>query len=122
LISFDKYIIIQSVGAGDEMNLQINLIKKLVNDNSVKWSGHVLKRMLQRQIATDDVINCIMSGEIIESYPDDYPFPSCLIFGYTINNKILHVVVGNDNKVAYIITAYYPDNVKFSDDLKTRRL
>jgi hypothetical protein len=89
LISFGKYIIIQSVGVGDEMNLQINLIKKLVNDNSVKWSGHVLKRMLQRQITTDDVISCIMSGEIIESYPDDYPFPSCLIFGYTINNKIL---------------------------------
>ena len=103
------------------MNLEIDMIQNLVKNDLIKWSGHVLKRMLQRQITTDDIINCILSGEIIENYPNDYPFPNCLIFGYTINNKILHVVVGNNNKVLYIITAYYPDNIKFYDDLKTRR-
>ena len=104
------------------MNLQIDKIQYLVKNDLIKWSSHVLKRMLQRNITTDDVINCILSGEIIENYPDDYPFPSCLIFGYAINNKILHVVIGNDNNmVIYVITAYYPDNIKFNDDLKTRR-
>ena len=119
LILSCKYYIISLVG--DKMNLEIDMIQNLVKNDLIKWSGHVLKRMLQRQITTDDIINCILSGEIIENYPNDYPFPSCLIFGYTINNKILHVVVGNNNKVLYIITAYYPDNIKFYDDLKTRR-
>ncbi|MCM1160972.1 MAG: DUF4258 domain-containing protein [Roseburia sp.] len=63
-----------------------------------------------------------MSGEIIEDYPDDFPHPSCLIFGYTINRKILHTVVGSDSEYLYIITAYYPNTKKFMEDLKTRRI
>ena len=61
------------------------------------------------------------TGEIIEDYPEDYPNPSCLIFGYNVNGRILHIVAGCDNINIYIITAYYPDTKKFEDDLKTRR-
>jgi len=68
-----------------------------------------------------DVINCIMNGEIIEDYPTDYPHPSCLIFGYTLTDKIIHVVAGFDGDYLYIITAYFPNTEKFLDDLKTRR-
>ena len=104
------------------MNLEIDGIQKLCKDKKIVWSLHAAIRMQDRLINRSDVVNCILSGEIIEQYPNDYPFPSCLIFGYAINNKILHVVVGNDNnKVIYMITAYYPDNIKFNDDLKTRR-
>ena len=65
--------------------------------------------------------NGIATGEIIEDYPDDFPNPSCLIFGYNVNGQILHIVAGCDNINIYIITAYYPDTKKFEDDLKTRR-
>ena len=68
-----------------------------------------------------DVKNGIATGEIIEDYPEDYPNPSCLIFGYNVNGRILHIVAGCDNINIYIITAYYPDTKKFEDDLKTRR-
>ena len=61
------------------------------------------------------------SREIIEDYPDDFPHPSCLIFGFTINDKIIHVVAGSDVKYIYIITAYFPNTIKFEKDLKTRR-
>ena len=64
---------------------------------------------------------CVLEGEIIEDYPDDYPHPSCLIFGYTINDKIIHVVAGSDGKYIYIITASFPNTIKFEQDLKTRR-
>ena len=63
----------------------------------------------------------IATGEIIEDYPEDYPNPSCLIFGYNVNGRILHIVAGCDNINIYIITAYYPDTKKFENDLKTRR-
>ena len=58
---------------------------------------------------------------MIEEYPDDFPNPSCLVFGYTVNGRILHVVTGCDNMQIYIMTAYYPDLSKFEDDFKTRR-
>lgn len=104
------------------MNSQISMIQQLCQDKKILWSFHATIRMQDRLINRSDVINCILSGKIIENYPNDSPFPSCLIFGYAINNKILHVVGNNNNTEIYIITAYYPDNIKFHDALKTRRL
>ncbi|WP_338076022.1 DUF4258 domain-containing protein [Acetobacterium wieringae] len=52
-------------------------------EGKIKWSLHAMKRLRERKISIDDFINCINIGEIIEPYPDDYPHPSCLIFGYS---------------------------------------
>lgn len=101
--------------------MEINNIRNLYNASKVKWSAHCLKRMQERDISIDDVGNCIMSGEIIENYPNDFPYPSCLIFGYTINKKVLHVVVASDMEMLYIVTVCYPDTKKFMNDLRTRR-
>ena len=48
--------------------------------------------MQERDISRADVKKCVFEGEIIEDYPDDFPHPSCLIFGYTINDKINHKI------------------------------
>ncbi|MCM1088742.1 MAG: DUF4258 domain-containing protein [Muribaculaceae bacterium] len=101
--------------------MDIKTIQKLYNEKKLKWSTHCLERMQERDISIDDVGNCIMAGEIIEDYPNDFPHPSCLIFGYAINDKVLHTVVGSDGDTLYIITAYYPNTKKFMEDLKTRR-
>lgn len=93
----------------------------LCTGSRIIWTQHCLERMQERDISRADVKNGILTGEIIEEYPDDYPHPSCLIFGYTINNRILHIVAGCDTINIYIITAYYPDTKKFEEDLKTRR-
>lgn len=61
-----------------------------------------------------------MGGEIIEQYPEYWLNPACLIFGYSINNKIMHIVVGLDTYV-HIVTAYFPTAEKFESDMKTRR-
>lgn len=101
--------------------MNIEMINNLYENSKIKWSAHCLERMQERDISIDDVGNCIKSGEIIEDYPDDYPNPSCLIFGYTIKNCILHVVVGTDGTTLYIITVYFPNTTIFMEDLKTRR-
>ena len=46
-----------------------------------------------------------MHGEIIEEYPNDFPYPSCLILGKTTDNRIIHVVVGMNDTKLYLITA-----------------
>ena len=101
--------------------MRIEDIQYYCTQSKIKWYKHALERMQERDISRADVKNCIMHGEIIEDYPDDFPHPSCLIFGYTINNRILHIVAGCDSINIYIITAYYPDTKKFEEDLKTRR-
>lgn len=62
--------------------------------------------MQERDISRADVKNGIVTGEIIEEYPDDYPNPNCLIFGYTVNYRILHIVAGCDSINIYLLPGY----------------
>ena len=101
--------------------LDLNKLREYYRQEKVIITIHAQERLRQRGIKAKYVRNCVMTGEIIEQYPDDFPFPSCLIFGKTINGKILHVVASDEGTGSRIITAYFPDNIKFEDDLKTRR-
>lgn len=101
--------------------IDINNLRSYYEQERVIITIHAQERLRQRGIRTKDVRNCIMTGEIIEQYPDDFPFPSCLIFGQSVNEKILHVVASDEGTGSRIITAYFPDNIKFEDDLRTRR-
>lgn len=103
------------------MGISIADLQKLCADDSIRWTGHVLKRLLQRGVSQSDVIHAILSGEIIEQYPDDYPFPSCLLMGDTAAGGPLHVVCGQGNNEIWMITAYYPDPDEWEADLKTRK-
>ena len=102
--------------------MDIEQLQKLLNMSSnIKWSKHCLERIQERDISIADVKSCLQAGEIIEYYPNDFPHPSCLIFGYTQENKVLHIVVGSDGNILFFITAYFPDTDKFEKDLKTRK-
>lgn len=63
-----------------------------VNTDDVILTQHVLERIRQREVERDDLFNIIINGEIIEQYPNDYPFPSCLILGNSIKGDPLHIV------------------------------
>lgn len=99
----------------------LDKIKELCIERKLKWSSHAASRIQERGISRVDVINCLENGEIIEDYPTDYPHPSCLVFGYTIQGKIIHVVAGCDQENVYVITAYFPNVEKFEADMKTRK-
>ncbi|MDR0949938.1 MAG: DUF4258 domain-containing protein [Lachnospiraceae bacterium] len=62
----------------------LDKIKEFCIERRLKWSSHAASRMQERRISRVDVIHCLNNGEIIEDYPADYPHPSCLVFGYTM--------------------------------------
>ncbi len=101
------------------MSLSIEELRELCAKGSVRWTDHVLKRLMQRGIFQSEIIQAIMDGEIIEQYPDDYPYPSCLILGTT--GRIIHVACGRGENELWIITAYRPDSSEWEDDFKTRK-
>jgi len=76
--------------------------------------------MFERDILEIDVENTIINGEIIEEYPDDRPYPSFLALG--LNDRPLHVVFAKNDEEneMIVITAYHPDEGKWSDDYKKR--
>ena len=105
----------------NENLLDIKIIKEFISERKVDWSKHCLNRLNQRNILISDVKRAISNGKIIEYYYEDYPYPSCLILGYNINNQIIHVVCGISEDTVHMITAYYPDEKKWEDDMKKRR-
>ena len=103
------------------MELDILELRKLCIPKNIRITLHAAKRLEQRGIFLKDVISCIMNGEIIEQYPDDYPYPSCLILGLNIDRKFLHVVIGFHYPDLFLITAYYPAADKWESDFRTRK-
>ena len=96
-------------------------LQKLCDSEDIRWTGHVLKRLLQRGISQADVLRAIQGGEIIEQYPDDYPYPSCLLLGTDTAGDPLHVCCGRGPGELWMITAYHPDPDEWEPDLKTKK-
>jgi hypothetical protein len=73
-------------------------------------------------IGRAEVVAAIMKGEVIEVYPTDRPYQSCLIL-YTGADPV-HVVAAADTaaRICHIITAYRPGLEHFEQDLRTRRI
>lgn len=101
--------------------INIDRIKNLIKRNKIRWTNHVIIRLFQRHISQADVERAILNGEIIEVYENDYPYPSCLIYGINLDNEIIHVVCGLNLEEVWIITAYFPDEIEWEKDFKTRR-
>ena len=101
--------------------IDIEKLWKFYKNDAVFVTEHAAERHRQRGISSKDVRIAVENGEIIEQYPDDYPFPSCLILGRDQNGRFLHICMSDEGSASRIITAYYPDLEKWSDDLKTRK-
>lgn len=81
---------------------------------------HAVHRMLQREIRMLDIENVVAEGEVIEEYPDDQPFPSRLILGWTQAGP-LHVVTADEHETTYVITVYHPDPDQWDSAFRRRR-
>lgn len=92
--------------------MTIDVLRESCHNGAILWSTHALARLQERGIFRKDVRHAILTGEIIEQYPDDFPNESCLILGATINNQSLHVVCGYDGESITVITAYYHNKTR----------
>ena len=101
--------------------IDIGTLREYITNDTIVISEYAHNSCIERGIKQKDIRNCIMTGEIIEQYPDDFPFPSCLVYGYDLSNRVIHVVISSEGESGRIITAYIPNTEKFQDDLKTRR-
>lgn len=58
----------------------------------------------------EDVRRALATGELVEDYPDDTPYPSRLLMAWCGGRPIHLVVAYNDDEHEYIvITVYEPD-------------
>jgi hypothetical protein len=84
----------------------IENIKKRIKADNYRFTIHAFERCVERGISPQAVKSAILSGEIIEDYPEDKYGSSCLIYGVTQEGKILHVQCSKEP--VWIVTAYDP--------------
>lgn len=94
---------------------------------AVRHERYEISRHAERERRNDDlsleaVERVLLSGEVIESYPDDPRGPSCLVCGSAPDGRPVHVVMGFlPTGWARIITVYVPSPEKWEQDWKTRK-
>lgn len=99
----------------------IEEICKKIAQNQFEYSQHAVDQSIIRHISVSELREAIAHGEIIEDYPEDKYGPSCLILGFTFEQRPLHIQCSYPSRpLVKIITLYEPD-VKLWIDFKIRR-
>ena len=104
--------------------MNIFLIKSC--NQKPKFSSHAKEEMLYDEygvIHEQEVKEAIESGEIIEEYHKDKPYPSFLVFGKTKAARPLHIVCApiEAEKTLVIITVYQPNPELWIDYRRRKR-
>ena len=83
---------------------------------------HAIQRMFERSINESEVRQALANGKIIETYPEDEPYPSFLVLGWS-GSRPIHVVAADnpEQKERIIITCYEPDLVRWEPGFEKRR-
>ena len=88
--------------------------------NRVLYTRHARDEMRLEEfgpIREQEVFEAVQTGKVIESYPDDEPYPCVLIYGRTAVDRRIHVVCAyaDDEDIAIVITVYEPDPARWVD-------
>lgn len=99
----------------------IEEIQSKIRASQFEFTKHAVDQSILRHITIEEVEQALISGEIIEDYPDDKYGPSCLILGLTRTGRPLHVQCSYPSRpLIKIITAYEPDPAHWVE-FKVRR-
>jgi hypothetical protein len=91
-------------------------IKRQLQAGEFEFTRHAFKRAIERNISEAEIKAASDTMEVIEDYPDDKYSPSCLLLGFTLANRALHLQVSRiESNNVKIITLYEPDPMQWID-------
>lgn len=89
----------------------------------ILWTYHANMRLRGRFISRQAIIESCPNFEVIERYPEDKYFPSCLIRS-EYEGDVFHLLCAVDEQgdnVRIIIAAYRPDPPEWAEGFRNRR-
>ena len=91
--------------------MRIEDIVDAIRHNRIRITDHADEETQADGLSFDGIFFSVFQGEIIEDYPDDKPYPSCLVYGDTFAGAPVHSVwaYNQNNQWAVLITVYRPD-------------
>lgn len=102
----------------------LRFIRSHIRAKRYRLTRHATIVRLERGITIATLERVLLTGEIIERYPEDQPYPSCLVLGWLASGDPLHVVCsrGNVEPALRIVTLYEPEDALRESDYKTRKV
>ncbi len=84
---------------------------------------HAIRQMSrpERMITPQEVERVVMTGELVEDYPQDSRGHSGLFLGVGESGRPIHVVCSPKEDYLAVITAYLPKTEQWSPDFRRRR-
>jgi len=105
----------------DDSARVLRRIRFLVRKERVLFTQHANKEMYEDDFSSEDVLQALLGGELIENYPDHKRGPCSLINGLAVDSRPLHVVCGTGYPELVIITVYEPKPPKWISPIERRR-
>ena len=95
-----------------------------VEARNYRITHHAVEEAGNDQLNFEEIFHALNKGEIIEYYPDDEPYPSCLVYGKNADGEPIHSVWAYDqkNRSAILITVYRPNPTRWIDWRNRRNL
>jgi hypothetical protein len=95
--------------------MKIADIRGAIQAGKIRITDHADEEAQNDKYSYDEIFYSVLTGKIIEGYPDDKPYPSCLIYGTTFKNEPVHSVwaYNEETKWAVLVTVYKPDPSKW---------
>ena len=103
--------------------MDIALIIQAIRTNQIRITDHADEEAQADDLSFDEIFFSVVQGTVIEKYPDDTPYPSCLIYGNTFEGQPIHSVwaYNSSNQWAVLVTVYRPDPERWIDWQVRRR-
>jgi hypothetical protein len=97
--------------------VDLELIIDDIRHNRIRITDHADEEAQTDRLSFDEIFISVFQGEVIEDYPDDKPYPSCLVYGETFRREPVHSVwaYNQENRWAVLITVYRPDPKRWID-------
>lgn len=103
----------------------LKLIQECFSKDAVYYTSHARNEMDFEEfgrIYEAEVYESIMNSEIIETYKDDKPYPSYLLYGQTNSGRPLHTVIAVDGSsgMVIVVTVYHPHPERWFDNRRRK--
>jgi Domain of unknown function (DUF4258) len=99
----------------------LEMLCQQLSRGEFELSRHAFRRAVERNIRETEIRQAGANAKIIEDYPDDKYSPSCLLLGFTEEERPLHIQVSYiESDLVKIITLYEPDEDEWIDFAQRR--
>lgn len=104
--------------------MELTDIIEAIGAHHVRITDHADEEAEADRLRLEEIYFSVLHGEVIEDYPLDRPYPSCLVFGRTAGGVAVHSVWAYNSKTrwAVLITAYRPDPHRWINWRERRKL